>query len=85
MTTQQITAISNGSTKRDWIGSDRRFERYSTSLVNRIEDLMEPSFMMDWIVRLKENNEGKRGHPYKTPNAFLTFLAKLRAMYSVLF
>ncbi len=42
---------------------------------------MDPSFLMDWKVLLKENNEGKRGHPYRTPNAFITFLAKLRAMY----
>jgi hypothetical protein len=47
MTTQQITAISTGSTRRYWIGSDRRFDRYNSSLVKRIEDLLDPSFMMD--------------------------------------
>ena len=85
MTNQQITAISNGSTRRYWIGSDRRFDRYNRSLVNRIDDLMDPSFLMDWKILLKENNEDKRGHPYRTPSAFITFLAKLRAMYSILF
>ena len=85
MTNQQITAISNRSTRRYWIGSDRRFDRYNRSLVNRIEDLMDPSFLMDWKALLKENNEGKRGHPYRTPTAFITFLAKLRAMYGVPF
>ena len=46
---------------------------------------MDPSFLMDWRELLKENNHGKRGHPYRTPNAFITFLAKLRAIYNVLF
>ena len=85
MTNQQITAAGNRSTRRYWIGSDRRFDRYNRSLVNRIEDLMDPSFLMDWKALLKENNDGKRGHPYRTPTAFITFLAKLRAMYGVPF
>ena len=85
MTNQQITAISNRRTRRYWIGSDRRFDRYNRSLVNRIEDLMDPSFLMDWKVLLQENNEGKRGHPYRTPTAFIIFLAKLRAMYNISF
>ena len=58
MTNQQITAISNGRTRRYWIGSDRRFDRYNRSHVNRIEDLMDPSFLMDWKTLLKENNRG---------------------------
>ena len=85
MALKQIAAISNGSTRRYWIGSDRRFDRYNRSLVNRVKDLMDPSFLMDWKVLLKENNEGKRGHPYRTPRTFIIFLAKLRGMYSILF
>ena len=85
MTTQQIIAVGGQSTRRYWIGSDRRFDRYNRSIVNRIEDLMDPSFLMDWKVLLKENNHGKRRHPYKTPKAFITFLAKLRAIYNVPF
>ena len=46
---------------------------------------MDPSFLMDWKTLLEENNRGKRGHPYTTPNAFITFLAKLRAVYNVPF
>ena len=53
MTTQQITAIGNGSTIRYWIGSDRGFDRYNRSLVDRIEDLMDPSFLMNWKPLLK--------------------------------
>jgi hypothetical protein len=34
---------------------------------------------------LEENNRGKRGHPYRTPNTFMTFLTKLRPMYSIPF
>ena len=85
MTSQQTTAVGNGSTRRYWIGSDKRFDRYNRSLVNRIEDLMVPSFMMDWKVILKGNNEGQRGHRYRMPNAFITFLVKLRALYGVPF
>ncbi len=85
MTAQQITAITNRSTRRYWIGSNRRYDRYNRSLVNRIEDLMDPSFLMNWKTLLEENNRGKRGHPYRTPNAFITFLAKLRAVYNVPF
>ena len=41
--------------------------------------------LTDWKVLLEENNRGKRGHPFKTSNAFITLPAKLRAMYSVSF
>jgi transposase, IS4 family len=85
MTPKPITAKGNRSKRRYWIGSDRRYDRYNRSLVNRIEDLMDPSFLMNWRNLLADNNRGKRGHPYRTPNAFITFLAKLRAMYSIPF
>ena len=67
------------------MGSDRRHDIYNRSLVNRIEDLLDPSFLMDWKMLLDENNHGKRGHPFTTPDAFITFLAKLRAVYSIPF
>ena len=82
MTPKPITATANRSTRRYWIGSNRRYDRYNRSLVNRIEDLMDPSFLLNWKNLLAENNHGKRGHPYRTPNALITFLAKLMAMYS---
>ena len=63
MTTQQITAAGNRSTRRYWIGSDRRFDRYNISRVNKIEDLIDPSILMDWKTLLEENTRGKRGHP----------------------
>lgn len=85
MTPQPIMAIGSRSTRRYWVGSDRRHDRYNRSLVNRVEDLMDPSFLMNWKTLLEENNRGKRGHPFRTPNAFIIFLAKLRALYSVPF
>ena len=85
MTPKPITTTGNRSKRRYWIGSDRRYDRYNRSLVDRIEDLLDPSFLMDWKLLLADNNMGKRGHPYRTPNAFITFLAKLRAMYSIPF
>lgn len=51
----------------------------------RIEDLLDPSFLMYWRMLLDENNHGKRGLPYTTPNAFITFLAKVRGVYSIPF
>ena len=85
MTTQPIMTGINGSTLRYWIGSDRRYDRYNRSLVNRIEDLLDPSFLMNWKLLLDENNMNKVGHPFTTPNAFITFLARLRSMYGIPF
>lgn len=42
MTQKPITIISNRSTRRHWIGSNRKFDKYNRSLVNRIEDLPVP-------------------------------------------
>ena len=65
--------------------SHRKHEIYNGPLVNRVEDLLDPSFLMGWKLLLADNNRGKRGHPYRTSNAFITFLAKLRAVYNVPF
>ena len=77
MTPQPITGAGNRGTRRYRTGSDRRHDIYNRSLVNRIEELLDPSFLMDWKMLLDENNHGKRGHPFTTPNAFITFLAKI--------
>ena len=79
MTPLPIIATGNRSTRRYWVGFNRRHDRYDRSLVNRVEDLMVPSFLVNWKVLLEENNRGKRGHMFMTPNAFITFLAKQRA------
>jgi hypothetical protein len=47
------------------------------SLVNIIEKLLDPSFLMDWTIPIDENNHGKRSH------SFIIFLAKLKAVYSI--
>ncbi len=85
MTPQLITGSGNRSTRRYRMGSVRRHDIYNRSLVNRIEDLLDPSFLTNWKLLLDENNHGKRGHPFTMPNAFITFLAKLRAVYSIPF
>jgi hypothetical protein len=54
-------------------------------MVDGIEDLMVLSFLMNFKTLLEENNRGKIGHPKRTPNAFITFLAKLRAVYNLPF
>lgn len=48
MTTQPFIAILNRSTRRNWTASNRRYDRFSRSLVSGIEDLMEPSLLMNW-------------------------------------
>ena len=53
--------------------------------MNRIEDLTDLSFSMDCKALLDVNISGKRDHPFKIQNAFITFPAKLREMYSVIF
>lgn len=40
MTPTLITVVGNRSLRRYWIGSNRRYDGYNRSLVNRIEDLM---------------------------------------------
>jgi hypothetical protein len=74
-----------GGSLSHWIGSDRRYDRYNRSLANRTEDLLDPSFLMDWKLILDENNMNKVGHPFTTPNAFITFLAKMRSMHCIPF
>ncbi len=85
MTPQPITGTGDRRTRRYWIGSNRLYDRYNRSLVDCIADLIDPSSFMDWKTLLYENNRGKRGLLFKTPNAFITFLAKLRALYSIPF
>ena len=77
--------MGNRSTKRYYTSSNRRRDRHNKSLVNRIENLIDVSFLMDWKALLEENNMGKTGHPFKASNAFITFFAKLKSMYSVPF
>ena len=85
MTPKPIMASGNRSTRRYWIGSNRRHDRYNRSPVNRIEDLLDPSFLRNWKTLLEENNKGKRGRPFVTPKAFMAFLAKFRAAYGIPF
>ncbi len=73
------------SIRRYFVGSNRRWDRYNRSLVDRVHDLLNPGFLQHWRILLEEINRGKRGRPFKTPNAFILFLAKIRAMFGVPF
>ena len=53
--------------------------------MDRVYDLLNPGFLSSWKILLGEINGGKRGRPFKTPNAFILFLAKIRAMFGVPF
>ncbi|MCL4412808.1 MAG: hypothetical protein M1526_05600 [Candidatus Thermoplasmatota archaeon] len=46
MTPNPITATVNRSTRGYWIGPDRRYYIYDRSLVDKIEDIIEPSFLL---------------------------------------
>lgn len=59
MTPKPITGLGNRSTGRYWIGSNRRHDKYNRSLVNRVEDLPDSLFLMNWKTLLEENNRGK--------------------------
>ena len=83
--TPQINNKINRSIKRYWIGSNRRWEKYNESLVDRIEYLTDLSFIKDYDTLLEEKNKGKIGHPYKVPDALIMYLARLRSIFNVPF
>ena len=83
--TPQINNKINRSIKRCWIGSNRRWEKYNESLVDRIEYITDLSFIKDNDRLLEENNNGKIGHPYKVPDTLIMYLARLRSIFNVPF
>ena len=83
--TPQINNKINRSIKRYWIGSNRRWEKYNESLVDRVEYLTDLSFIKDYDTLLEEKNSGKIGHPYKVPDALIMYLARLRSIFNVPF
>jgi hypothetical protein len=83
--TPQINNKINRSIKKYWIGSNRRWEKYNESLVDRIEYLTDLSFIRDYDTLLEENNNGKIGHLYKVPDTLIMYLARLRSIFNVPF
>ena len=83
--TPQINNKINRSIKRYWIRSNRRWEKYNESLVDRVEYLTDLSFIKDYDTLLEEKNNGKIGHPYKVPDALIMYLARLRSIFNVPF
>ncbi len=71
--------------RRYFIGSNRRWDKYNRSLVDRVFDLLSPLFFRHWDILLKEINSGKRGRPFSIPAALILFLAKIRAMFNIPF
>jgi len=47
---QPIATKENRGTRRYRIWSQRRYYRYSRSLINRIEDIPGTSFLMNWKI-----------------------------------
>jgi hypothetical protein len=75
----------NRSIRRCFVGSDRRWDRYNRSLVNRVYDLLNPESMKNWMLLLREINNGKRGRPFKVPHTIVLILAKLKALFNIPF
>ncbi|MEM0141628.1 MAG: transposase [Thermoplasmatales archaeon] len=63
----------------------RVWSKYNTSLVSRIDVLMDTSFLNSWNDDLKRENDRKVGHPYEYPQEFFIFLSKVRELWNVPF
>lgn len=63
----------------------RVWPKYNSYLVNRIDVLMDTSFLDSWNESLERANEGKVGHPFDYPQEFFDFLAKIRSLWNVPF
>ena len=68
------------------VGKDKRvWPKYNSSLVNRIEVLIDTSFLDSWEESLSRENDGKIGHSFDYPQEFFDFLAKIRSLWNVPF
>ncbi|MEM3192819.1 MAG: transposase, partial [Candidatus Parvarchaeota archaeon] len=61
------------------------WKKYNTSLVSRIDVLMDTSFLNSWNDDLKRENDRKVGHLYEYPQEFFIFLSKVRELWNVPF
>ena len=82
MTPKPIMVIGNRSTRRYWIGSDRRYDRYNRSLVDRIEDLLDPSFLMDWKLLLAKLR-AMYGIPFRSLEGIARIFARITGFATV--
>ncbi len=58
------------------VASNRRWEKYNESFVDRVEYITDLSFIKDCDGLLEEKNNGKIGHPYKVPDTLIMYLAR---------
>ena len=63
----------------------RVWSKYNPSLVNRIDILLDTSFLESWKDDLEKENDGKVGHPYEYPQEFFVFLSRMRSLWNVPF
>ena len=59
--------------------------KYNSSLVKRIDVLLDTSFLDSWEDSLGTENKGKVGRPYEYPEEFFLFLSKMRALWNIPF
>ena len=62
----------------------RIWNKYNPSLVQRINVLMDTSFLNTWGDDLERENEVKVGRPYEYPKEFFLFLSKIRSLCNAL-
>ena len=79
--------MTNTNTPGDIIErKDKRvWSKYNPSLVNRIDILLDTSFLESWNGDLEKENDGKVGHPYEYPQEFFIFLSRMRSLWNVRF
>ena len=56
------------------------WRKYNPSLVQRINVLIDTSFLHTWKNDLERENEGKVGRPYGYPEEVFLFLSKIRSL-----
>ncbi len=82
-----VTKYSNKNTSNN--KNERKYKRvwskYNSSLVKRIEILLDLSFLETWEKDLERENNGKIGRPYEYPMEFFIFLSKIRFLWGLSF
>ena len=63
----------------------RNWEEYNESLVRRGEMLLDFDLLDEWEDGLKGVNEGKKGAPFRYPEAFMRLLAYLHVLFHLPF
>src|SRR3972149_12178068 len=73
---------------RQWVREcvdKRNWKEYNESLVRREEILLDFDLLHEWEEGLKGMNVGKRGAPFRYPEAFMRLLAYVHVLFHLPF